>query len=168
MKKIELRPLGIAAIFLLCAVFSCKSQPQKEKVKKQKEYDVCIASEVHKGKVNHGKSYCIGWATIREDTSGRKDTIGWFYSGKMQWGDEIGKYDKLTQRGQDIVDSLKEDGITQLHDAYMTYEPIYMKPGKKTEQLWLIRGQDVVIYEYQFWNNSKGHGFQLLKEVVVK
>lgn len=168
MKKIKVLQLGIAAILLLCAVFSCKSQPQKAKVKKQKEYNVCIASEVHKGKVNHGKSYCVGWATIREDTSGRKDTIAWSYSGKMQWGDEIGKYDKLTERGQYIVDSLKEDGITQLHYAYLTYEPIYMKPGKKTERLWIIREQDVVIYEYQFWNNRNGNGFQLLKEYVVK
>jgi hypothetical protein len=167
MKKIKVLQLGIAAILLLCAV-SCKSQVEKTKVKKPKQYEVCIASEVHKGEVNHGKSYCVGWAIIREDTSGRKDTIARSYSGKMQWGDEIGKYDKLTERGKYIVDSLKEDGVTQLHDAYLTYEPIYMKPGKKTECLWIIRGEDVIIYEYSFWNNSKGHGFELIKEFAVK
>lgn len=153
----------ILIIFLLIA--SAIHAYSQNKV--YKEYNACTDYDVYKGKKNHGQKYCVAWATIREYKDGRKDTVAWFGGGKMQWGDEIGKYDKLSERGKYIVDSLKEDGITQLHDAYLTYEPIYMKAGKKIEQLWAIEGDQVFIFEYLFWKSEKGHGIKLVREFKV-
>lgn len=136
--------------------------------KQFKQYDVCIASETHKGKINHGKSYCVGHATVKEYKDGRKDTIAWTYSCQPFIGDEYEEYKKLSERSKYIIDSLKEDGITQLNDSYLTYEPYYMKYGKKTEQLWSTKQGNVMIYQYLFWHNSKGSGIELLKEFEVK
>jgi hypothetical protein len=52
------RPAIVAQAFLLCVYF-CQAQ-----TKNYKQYDVCTASEIHKGKVNHGKSYCIAWTEL--------------------------------------------------------------------------------------------------------
>lgn len=142
---------------LLCSV--CYGQK-----KNYKDYNVCTNWDVYKGKKNHGKKYCTGYSTIREYKDGRKDTICWMGGGQIFIGGEYDQYCELNERGKYIVDSLKEDGVTPLQSSYLMYEPIYMKAGKKKEQLWSIEGQRVVIYEYLFWKNKKGNGVELIKE----
>lgn len=146
----------ILSMLLFCSF--CKGQKIK-----YKEYDACIGYEVYKGKKNHGKSYCISWATVRKYTNGITDTIEWSYNGKSYIGNEYEKYKKLSDRGKYVIDSLKEDGITRFQDNYLMYEPIYMKRGKKVEFLWDIQEEKIVMYKYLFWNNSNGNGVQLLK-----
>lgn len=90
------------------------------------------------------------------------------WGGKIFIGDEYEKYEKLSERGKYIVDSLKEEGIPRLQQSYMTYEPIYMKQGKKVEWFWDILEQQITMYQYVFWNNGKGHGYELLKSFEVK
>lgn len=153
---------GFAAMLLLCAVF-CQAQ-----TKDYKEYSSCSEWATYKGKKNHGMNHCVGWVYIREYKNGKKDTVGWQPAITVLMGDEIKSYPKLSERGKYIVDSLKEDGIPMLDQSYLTYEPIYMKPGKKVEWFWRIIGESVMMYQYSIWNNSKGNGFELLKEVAVK
>jgi hypothetical protein len=129
-----------------------------------KRREACISWEVYKGKKNHGQKYCTGWATIENG-----DTVALSFSGGMAFiGEGYEKYKKLSERGKYIIDSLKEDGIGQLQQLYMTYEPLYMKQGKKTEWFWEIWEQEIIMYQYSFWNNGKGHGYELLKSFAVK
>lgn len=151
-------------IFIVLMLYPCCVFTQNLKYK---VLDACISSEVHKGKKDHGKEYCVAWATVREYKDGRKDTISWIYSSKAQWGDEIGKYDKLSERGKYIIDSLEEDGVPQLNDNYLMYEPQYMKYGKKTESMWLISDKDIVIYKYLFWRNEHSDGVKLVKSATL-
>lgn len=140
-----------------------------QKKKDYKEYDVCTSKEVYKGKKNHGKSYCVAWETIREYKDGRKDTVSGFqFATKLFIGGEYEAYQSLSERGKYIVDSLKEDGITQMQDMYLTYESMYMKPGKKIEKLWAIEGLSIIMNEYLIWNNGRGNGYELKKEYEVK
>ncbi len=147
---------------MLCCLF-CSGQ-----VKGYKTYDVCISTTTHKGKVNHGKSYCTGWGTVREYKDGKKDTVGWSFGGQSFFGNEYENYQKLSERNKYIVDSLKEDGVTQYDNNYLSYEPIYMRVAKKTEQLWSIEGDSVKIYIYRFFRNSSGTGIQFIKEYYLK
>lgn len=158
-----LRQATIAAALLLCAVFSVRAQ-----TKNYKDKEICTDSAQYKGKKNHGQFHCTATIIIREYNTGKKDTIAWIPAGKMFIGDEYEQYQKLSDRGKYIVDSLKEDGIPMFQDNYLTYEPIYMKPGKETYKSWKIIGTDISIYYYSIWNNSKGNGFELIKEVAVK
>ena len=156
-------------LFLVVAT-SCEAQ-----IKPYADRNICITSEVHKGKVNHGKPYCVGWATVREYTDGRKDTIGWMTGQKFIGNDYKDcqrilwwcRYQTLPERSRYIVDSLKEDGIPQLSQSYLTYKPIYMKSGKETEWFWKIEGETIKTYQYLFWNNGKGFGFKLLKQISI-
>lgn len=153
-----MKQILIAVIFLFAASFT------KAQKGIYKEYDVCIDSAVYKGKKNHGKYYCTATMQIREYKNGKKDTGLYFFSSTIvSVDDEYEKYLKLSERGKYIVDSLKEDGIPQLQDSYLTYEPIYMKEGQKVENFWSIYGEDVVIYTYKIWRNKKSSGIELLK-----
>lgn len=156
------RPL-LLAILLLCAVFSVSAQ-----TKNYKDKEICTDSTQYKGKKNHGKFHCTGSIVVREYSNGKKDTIMWMPAMQTFMGDEYQKYKQLSERGKYIVDSLKEDGIPMFQDNYLTYEPIYMKPGKETYKSWKIIGTDISIYYYSIWNNSKANGFELIKEVAVK
>ena len=162
MKNSFLRPAAILATLLLCAVF-CYAQ-----TKNYKDHEICTDSAQYKGKKNHGKFHCTESIVVREYTNGKKDTIMWMPTMQMFIGDEYEQYKQLSERGKYIVDSLKEDGIPMFQDNYLTYEPIYMKRGKETYKSWRIIGEEVSIYYYLIWNNSKGSGFELIKEVAVK
>lgn len=151
------------SLLLIFGFTRCKGQ-----VRAYKEYSVCNAWEVHKGKKNHGQKYCVGSIMIQEYKNGIKDTVSWFIGGKIFIEDDYEKYEKLSERGKYIVDSLQEDGITRLHQNYLIYEPRFMKYGKKTEQLWSIEGNDIIIYEYLFCRSKNENGAKLLKMFNVK
>lgn len=155
----------LKALLLIVVMLSVKANAQKLTYK---EYEVCAYWDTYKGKKNHGQKHCTAWATVREYKDGRKDTISGIISGRSFIGDEYERYQQLSERGKYIVDSLKEDGITQFQESYLTCEPIYMKAGKKIEQLWRIEGQEVIIYEYLFWHTTNGEGIRLLKDFSVK
>lgn len=159
--------LLIVSAILLMSVISW-GQIKNKVQPNYKEYEVCASTQLHKGKKDHGKPYCTSWNKVREYKDGRKDTISWYGSGQSFIGDEYEKYQNLSERGKYIVDSLKEDGIAQLQESYLIYEPIYMKPGKKVEQLWAIEGERVIVYEYKFWNYKGSNGVELLKEFPIK
>lgn len=133
-----------------------------------KEYSICLTEKEHKGKKNHGKCYCVTDATVREYKDGRKDTTAWYMSGETYIGDEYEKYQQLSERNKYIVDSLKEDGITQLSHNYLAYEPMYMKNGRRVESLWDIENKKVKIYKYLIWKNKNGNGVELIKEIDVQ
>ena len=169
--------ISIVLIFGLCFCGCTDGQSQKAKPvndtiynaeKGTKRYVQCIATRVHKGKKNHGETYCVAWQTIREYKDGKKDTTGWTSSGQIYMAGEYESYNKLSQRRKDIVDSLKEDGITQYQHSYLTYEPIYMKKGEKTEELWTILGDSVKVYKYLFWRRENGNGVRLLSESIIQ
>lgn len=151
-------------IFVALCVFGCNAQSQK----KYKEYEICTASEVYKGKKNHGKSYCVAWSTVREYKDGRKDTSGGWYTGKFFFGNEYGQYEKLSERGRYIIDSLDEDGIATLQDSYLSYESMYTKAGSKVEKFRQVRDTSIFIMEYIIWNKNGGFGYELKKEYKVK
>lgn len=162
-------------VLLLCVIFGCESQESvgfpndRSGGNEYKEYEVCIDSTARKGKIDHGKYRCTSWAHIKEYKNGRKDTVGWSTSaGKIFIGYMYEEYINLPDRGQYIVDSLTEDGITQFHQDYLTYEPMYMKPGKKVVTMWDIVGDKVILREYSIFNNKSGRGFELNKETEVK
>jgi len=137
--------------------------------KTYKEYDVCTNWDTYKGKVNHGKKYCISWSTVREYKDGRRDTLVYRSFGVSMFDlEEYETYQKLPERSKYIVDSLKEDGIPSLHSNYLNYEPTFMKVGKKRQQLWSTESGEVKIYEYLLWKNSKEEGFKLLREFIIK
>lgn len=136
--------------------------------KSYKDYEICTDSAIYKGKINHGKFHCIGSIIVRKYKNGTKDTIAWMPSGQIFIGDEYEQYKKLTDRGKYIIDSLKEDGLPQFEQSYLTYEPIYMKKGKKSEWFWSIIGKNVVLYQYSIWHYDTETGFQLLKEITIK
>ena len=155
------RPAALAAILLLCAVFV------QAQTKNYKDRKICTDSAMFTGKKNHGKFHCTASMVVREYSTGKKDTIAWMPAMQMFIGDEYEKYQKLSERGKYIVDSLKEDGVPMFQNDYLVYESIYMKPGNKTYKSWVIQNE-VSIYYYSIWNNRKGNGFKLLKEVAIK
>jgi len=155
---------AIVAMLMLCAVCSVNAQ-----TKNYKDKEICTDSAQYKGKKNHGKFHCTASMTVREYSNGKKDTISWdLGGGQLFIGDEYERYKGLSERGKYIVDSLKEDGIPMFQNDYLVYEPIYMKQGKETYKSWQIEGDGVTIYYYSIWNNSKGNGSELIKEVAVK
>lgn len=159
-------PRILFAIVLLMCCFISKSQRGS---KEDAQYKVCISYEVYKGKKNHGQKYCTGEALVNYYKDGRTDTVWWMSGGgQIFLQADYDKYEKLSERGKYIIDSLKEDGITSLQQDYLTYEPMYMKDGRKTERLWTIWGEGVWMYEYLFWHSDKGFGTQLVKKFEVK
>lgn len=153
----------IILITLLLYAASCQAQNKQS----YKEVEICTDSVRYKGKKNHGKFHCSAEMVVREYQDGRKDTIALSGETQLFIEDEYEKYKNLSERGKYIIDSLKEDGIPMFQDSYLTYEPMYMK-GKEVYKSWIILGQDVRIYYYSLWNNSKGIGFSLTKEIIVK
>jgi len=152
----------LVIVFLLCGTF-CHAQ-----IKNYKDHEVCTDSAMYKGKKNHGKFHCIGNIVVREYRDGKKDTIEWIPAIQIFIGDEYEQYQKLSERGKYIIDSLKEDGIPMYQESYLVYEPIYMSLGQKTYKSWKIIEGEIIIYYYSIWNNSKGNGFELIKEINVK
>lgn len=133
-----------------------------------KERTICTDWNVYKGNKNHGQKYCVAWAIVREHKNGKTDTVSW-YGGLIVYADgEYEQYQKLSERGKYIVDSLKEDGMPRLNQSYLSYEPMYMKPGNKVETFWHTNGKDVFIYKYQIWKNVKSSGCRLLKSYQIK
>lgn len=153
----------LSVIFLILFGYSVSAQSE------YKEYSVCIDSAVYKGKKNHGKYYCTSNMQVREYKNGKKDTLWWSWSGggNIFIDGEYEKYERLSERGKYIVDSLQEDGIMQLQQSYLTYEPMYMKQGQKVKDMWAIRGNDIIIYKYKIWNTDKGFGVQMVSETKI-
>lgn len=135
-----------------------------------KEYEVCTHYEVYKGKKNHGKPYCVAWATVHEYKDARKDTTYpyLFSGGKIFSGDEYEVYQQLSERGKYIVDSLDEDGITTLDNMYLSYESMYMKPGRKIEKFRRVIGASIFVVEYLIYRTNNKNGYELKKEYEVK
>ncbi len=139
-------------------------------VKKQlyKDCEVCNSWAIHKGKKLHGQKYCDGYMMVRKYHNGKIDTLGWSLGGSTWMGNTYDMYSKLSERNKYIVDSLKEDGISQLQQSYLTYEPIYMKAGRKLETFWDIQGISVVVIRYALFNGKRGTGFSLVSENTLK
>ena len=152
----------ILSIFILC-YYSSISQNINYKSKY-----ICSDSTVIKGKKNHGEYYCTGWIGVRVYKDGTTDTVGELMIGTLRTGDEIYKYPKLSERGKYIIDSLKEDGISQLTWSYLLYEPKYMKLGKKIEQFWEIENGNIIVYYYEIWNTANGSGYKLIRQKEIK
>jgi hypothetical protein len=132
---------------------------------------VCTSYELHKGKSNHGKPYCVAWGTVRRFKNGKEDTVSWSMNASTAYfGDKEGyeKHKSLSQRNRYIVDSLNEDGISELSSSYLSYEPIYMDIGSKTESFYSIQGNDIMVLKYLFWKSKTGQGIRLVKEYKVK
>jgi len=161
MKKQTLILIFMLGMGLMSAMAQSKKQPYKD-------CEVCNAWSIHKGKKLHGLKYCVGYATIRKYQTGKIDTIGGIYLASDWMGDTYDRYMKLSDRGKYIVDSLKEDGVPELQQSYLTYEPIYMKPGRKVETFWDIQGPSIVITKYELFNGKKGTGFSLVSENTLK
>lgn len=155
-------------IFCFAALSACA---QKKPVKKDKYYEVCSRYEAYKGKKNHGKLHCVGWMSIKEDSNGKKDTIGWSGGAQSFYPDELELYQKLPERGKYICDSLTEDGFAYYQGEgnamFLAGEARWMEPGKKKYKFYKIRGQSVYVMEYLVWSSSRGSGYELKKEYEV-
>ena len=155
-------------LFTLIILFNLSFAIGQIKKPQYKDCEVCSAWSVHKGKKDHGQKYCVGYSTVRKYQNGKIDTISWSSAGETWIGDTYEMYKKLSPRGKYIIDSLNEDGIPHLEQSYLTYEPMYMKPGIKTESFWDIDGLTVVILKYKIYHSKKGSGVELISESVLK
>jgi hypothetical protein len=133
-----------------------------------KEYEVCTDSTTYKGKKNHGKFHCTAWSIVRKYNDGRIDTVDWMPSVQMFIGDELSQYEKLSERGKYIIDSLQEDGLSYYQQDYLLQEPHYMRADIEIYNAYRIIGTDVFVYRYKIWNNANGNGFKIIKETIVK